>query len=280
MADAPTPTGITYYTPRDTTNSPQNTVPSPASIISLQLPATQSDRWTPSPVTTAQNIEEQGQQPLRLTWNGYSRAKFEDLLQEAHDLDRLGEIEIAENKYRTALGGLQHLLSPTHEDTKKAAYELVSFYAQHDRMDDADAVLGWLCDKLIDRYGIEHKKTVEHLLYILELFDHWSRVNDAITLISRAFDAFEYSDGNRPPTNVPSARNVNPLVQSLNILLQRPQRMSRARAFDATDEPIMVTYQIGLTKSVHGEAAEALLSGLISQCLRHKDKLATQLLEA
>ena len=199
---------------------------------------------------------------------------------EAHDLERLGQTEVAENKYRTALDGLQHLLAPTHEVTKRVAYQLVSFYAQHDRMDDADAVLGWMCDKLIDRWGIDHKKTVDHLLYILELFDRWSRVNDAITLITRAFEALEYTNGHERSTDVRSAQNANPWIQPLNGLLRRPQTISQVRAFDATDEPVVMAYQIGLTKIVHSEAAEAFLLGLISQCLKHLDKLATQLLEA
>ena len=261
-------------------SSPQNCAPSPVNTASLQLPFTQPTRWTPRPVPVTQNIEEQTQWPLRLTWNGRTRAQLQALTQEAYDLDRLGNIEIAENKYRTALDGLQHLLAPTHEETKKVAYQLVSFYAQHDRMDDADAVLGWMCDKLIDRWGIDHKRTVDHLLYILELFNHWSRVDDAIALISRAFEAFGHSDDNERPTDVRSALSSGPWIQSLNNLLQRPQTISEVRAFDATDKPAMMTYQIGLTKIVHGEAAEAFLLGLISQCLKYPDKFATQSFEA
>jgi len=60
------------------------------------------------------------------------------LHRDAHELDPLGNIADAEPKFREALAGLEALLSPTHEDTNTVAYRLAAFYAQHDRIRDAE----------------------------------------------------------------------------------------------------------------------------------------------
>ena len=261
--------------------SPQNSAPTPVNTTPLQLPLPQPVRWTPAvSASNVRQLNEQTPRPFHLTWNGYTRTQLEAMPEEAYELERSGQLEMAEDRFRTALDGLQNLLAPTHEETNKTAYHLASFYAQHDRMDDADAVLGWMCDKHIERWGINHKKTVDHLLYILELFNRWSRVDDAITLITRAFEAFENSDQPQCATGTRSIQTSNSWTQSMTNLLRRPLNTSATRAFDVTDDPVTMTYQIGLAKTAQDEAEKSVLLGLISQCNLHLDKLAAQLFEA
>ena len=53
--------------------------------------------------------------------------------------------------YREALAGFENILSPTQEHTNALAYQLASFYANYNRMDDADRVLNWIVEKQIGR---------------------------------------------------------------------------------------------------------------------------------
>lgn len=109
---------------------------------------------------------------MRLVWNGHSKAEFSAMHRRAHDLERAENFEEAEAKFREALEGLEHLLSPTHEDTNTAAYHLAEFYFKQDRMKDADTVLNWMCEKHFERWGIGHQKTMVHLLHVSDLYNN------------------------------------------------------------------------------------------------------------
>jgi hypothetical protein len=61
-------------------------------------------------------------------------------------LDAEGRHQEAEYRFRNALSGFRHLLSLTHEYTVKTAYQLAAFYANHNRMSDADEVLKWVSE--------------------------------------------------------------------------------------------------------------------------------------
>ena len=71
------------------------------------------------------------------------------------------------------------------------AYELAEFYARNARMRDADHVLEWVSDNIAKTWGINHKRSITHMLHITDLYCVWSRQNDALTLLLRAT---EYQD--------------------------------------------------------------------------------------
>ncbi len=201
---------------------------------------------------------------------------------EAHDLDRLGHFELAEDKFRAALDGLQNVLTPTHEQTSTLAYHLASFYANHNRMNSAYEVLDWMCSKYIERWGIDHKKTVTHLLRVVDMLHSWSRSEDAITIIYQAFEAYEgligagsQSDGGKSP--------VNPLQASSSRGIFSRRALDATTALTPAEEPALANYQLGLAGArakMKDDAAEPLLLGLIAQCEKHPKKLAAQGLEA
>ncbi|KAF4625886.1 hypothetical protein G7Y89_g12275 [Cudoniella acicularis] len=177
-ADAPTPSDIVYTTPH-------NDATSPLYIVSPKVSA-QQPRWTPAPTSHTQHPHH-----LNLLWNGHSKTDFDAVYHEAQELERLARIEDAENKFREALTGFENLFSATHEDTIAVAYRLASFYAQNDRMKDADAVLDWMTEKHIERFGDRCLETIEHLLHVVEMFRNWSRNEDAKAFLSRMLDVLK-----------------------------------------------------------------------------------------
>src|SRR5450432_1061761 len=60
-------------------------------------------------------------------------------------------------------------------------------------MDDADNVIDWMGDKHMERWPIGHKQIRAHLIRIADMLHSWSRVDDAISILSRAANIYEKS---------------------------------------------------------------------------------------
>jgi tetratricopeptide (TPR) repeat protein len=257
-----------YTTPRDDVTSPLYVA---SSEVSAQQP-----RWTPAPSSNAQRPHQ-----LKLIWNGFTRADFEAMFQEAQQLERLARIEDAEVKFREALSGFENLLSATHKVTTAVAYRLASFYAQNDRMKDADAVLDWVTGNHIERFGNRAVETVEHLLYVVEIFSNWSRNEDAMAFLSRIMDVLVEEVKNTQDKAKP-VRNTN----SGNVDRTRPMPHQPRSSDDPMrtidgSEPVTIDLQLGVATgyiNANHKAAEPLLLRLIEQCENHPKDLAVQIL--
>ncbi|KAH0541616.1 hypothetical protein FGG08_003906 [Glutinoglossum americanum] len=274
--DEATPQDTTYMTPR-----PLN-VPSPGSARTPKEPSIPAERWTPTPFSG-------NTQPrfLRLTWNGQTLEALKALRNSAHELDREGDFQNAEGKLREVLAGFENLLSPTHEDTNAVAYELATLYAGHDRMNDADLVLNWMGENHVERWGPNHRKTQTHFLRVVDLFNSWSRSNDAMTFLYRVLDALDKHDsvGTRRnnTSNFDSPLVAQAHVGPPHIAAQQPGPEYVASAVAGTDDPARVDYQLGLARSrtaAFDEAAEPLLLSLIEQCDKYPERLNSQILQA
>lgn len=219
-------------------------------------------------------------------WNGHSLAEIEAIKRGAHQLDDEGDAQGAEEKFREALAGFENLLSPTHEDTNATAYQLATFYAKHNRMDDADLVLDWMAEKHMERWGLDRHETMTHFLRVAELFNSWSRNDDAKTLLYRVIDALDnhISMGERDSAklNPEPLRVAQPQAASPQTT-RRSEPEDIARAFTETEDPVRVDYQLGLAIAharAKGQAAEPLLLRLIEQCDKYPGKLDVQVLQA
>ncbi|KAF2814795.1 uncharacterized protein BDZ99DRAFT_566736 [Mytilinidion resinicola] len=80
-------------------------------------------------------------QTFPLAWNGRNRANLLEVLEAARDSSREGYLDRAEAEFTEALEGHRYLLTPTHEETVKIAYELANFYAEQGRVREVDQVL-------------------------------------------------------------------------------------------------------------------------------------------
>ena len=214
-------------------------------------------------------------------------ADIEAIKREADQLDTEGDVQKAEKRFREALAGFENILSPTHEDTNAAAYRLATFYVNHDRMNDADLVLNWMGEKHVERWGVDHEKTMTHLLYVADLFNSWSRSDEAVIFLYRVLDTWDkqFSIDVRQSTslNPRLPRFTQPKGVTPRRTAQQPELEDISRTFAETDDPVRVDYQLGLANArlTSGDgAAESILLRLIEQCERHPERLNSQILQA
>lgn len=276
MVDEPTPSGVTYNTPR-------NEMPSPSNTVNRTISHPPVGSGTSISASQAEASQTPVLPRFRITWDGYTRADLKIMHEEAHELDYSGNLEAAEKKLRAALDGLRELLPPMHEETNNVAYDLISFYAKNDRMNEADAIIQWTCEQHMERCGVDHTKTVAHILRVVDIFHSCSRMDDATTLIYQTIEAYEQLIGTTSNSDghfVPVKQRQN---RSAATYFRRPYFREPKNVPVPIDEPAMVTYQLGLAdaraKAKDG-AVEPLLLGLIAQCDRHPEKLAGQALKA
>lgn len=267
-----TPAGIVYSTPFTVTFSPKMSKAShkdtPTAFVRADVPRHNEN--------------------LRLVWNGHTKAEFEAMHKRAHELDRSGNVEDAEAEFREALEGFEHVLSPTHDETNTVAYHLADFLAAQGRMTEADAVLNWMGEKHFEDWGMNHKKTVAHLLRVSGMYHSWSRSEDAISLLSRAMARFEKGIKSTPEDETGEDSDTSTVVEPSHGLSTRkpPPRCSSTTSQmndDNPDDPQYVDYQIGLAMAqvkAHDETANHLLQNLIEKCEEHPQELAVQILDA
>ncbi len=249
-------------------------MPSPSMAVSPRVSSAQFDRWTP-------RLTSHLPQPsaIRLVWNGKTKADVEALQEEAHILDDLGKFEDAERKFREALDGLQHLLSPTHEITNAWAYTFATFYAKHGHMHDAELVLNWMYEKHIERWGIRHDKTAMVLLQIVETYHSWSRTEDAILLMRQVMEKHQEVFG----TEGLSLSSVHQHRHNPIVTLAQPSGSPRSPEASHSSDLSFMNRQLSLVNTqtkMKDETAEPLLQSMINQCKKNPDEFGTQWLKA
>jgi tetratricopeptide (TPR) repeat protein len=224
---------------------------------------------------------------LGLIWDGRTKADFEALYKEAQTQEQLGMVEDAEKKFRETLAGFENLLSSTHEDTNAVAYRLASFYVQNDRMKDADTVLDGVTRNHMKSFGINHKKTIDHLFNVVEMFHNWSRTKDAITFLSRIVDAFwepsQNTPDNSPRPHNPDSFGTSSGSEARHARSTQSQTNPLGHSMPTTEarEPAVIEYQLGIATAyikANDEMAEPLLLRLIEQCEKQPKHLAAQAL--
>jgi tetratricopeptide (TPR) repeat protein len=262
-----------YTTPRNDDTSPLN-------IVLPEMPAPQSG-WTAASRSNTQHLHQ-----LKLKWNGRTKTDLEAIFQEAQELERLAMIGDAEKKFREALDGFEYLLSATHEDTSAVAYRLASFYAQNDRMNDADSVLDWVTEKHAERFGKGGSKTVEHILHIVEMFRNWNRNDDA--LLSRIIDVLgeEGEDTDNEATHPPSSNsNSASALPDMSSARTNPRQRRTSGdttgALDCAVQPVVIDLQLGIAAGyikTNDKEAEPFLLRLIEKCEAHPEDFSMQIL--
>jgi hypothetical protein len=215
---------------------------------------------------------------LHLRWNNLTLTDVLNLKGEAARLDRAGDTINAEIKFRDALSGFETLLSPTHEETTITAYQLASFFANQARMNEADRVLDWLGRQYIQRWGLNHGKTISHLLRVTELLQSWARRDDAMVLLSRVLDLRDDMDSDLDPDLVALSTNT---VQDTELYGIDPDVTDQI--FEESTNEVQVESQLrvaNLWLSSTADGLEPILVRLIQQCEKYPEKLRTQTLQA
>lgn len=168
------PPGISYYTPSVFEPSPRGKEAPPVT-------GEDASRWKPEhrPDDTSRSV--------KMMWGDLTKADVNELLKSADRFEQTGYYKEAEEKFRTALSALQHLLPPMHGDTIDLSYRFATFYAQNDRVKDAYAILQWLTECSMHIWGREDRRTLRHLERTIEMMFTWHRITDAATLIHQLF---------------------------------------------------------------------------------------------
>ena len=215
---------------------------------------------------------------LQFRWNNLNLADIHNLKNDAARLDNEGDSANAEIKFRDALSGFENLLSPTHEETAIAAYQLASFFANHDRMKEADKVLDWFGGNYIRRWGLNHEKTISHLLRVIELLQAWERHDDAMLLLRRVLDSWDDLDSDVGPNIVSVGTAV---VQDTELEGIDPDITNHI--FQESSDKLEVDSQlrvVSLWLSTSAEGLEPVLVRLIQQCEKYPETLGVQSLQA
>ena len=265
----PTPPDVKYTTPD---------LPSPCSVNSCLSIRSQAMRWTPTPV-----VEALDKQPQRVAWSGLTSADIETIHMEGHSFEDAEDWDKAEVKFRDALAGCQFLLSPTHEYTKLLTYHLAQFYANSNRMKDADTLLDWMSDSIVSQVSMRDENFTRHLSKIAELLRKWSRIEEAkafgLAVVDLIYASQHEIEGLAAATStrIPHI-NYTKLSASKTQPARAPQEF-----FLALDNPMLIDSQLSLAMT-YVEAKDAgiekRLLVLIRKCEAEPQRLATQLLEA
>lgn len=199
-------------------------------------------------------------------------------MREAARLDKAGDTSNAEKNFRDALSGFETMLSPTHEETTIAAYQLASFFANQDRMKEADKVLDWLGEKYIQRWGLNHGKSIGHFLRVIELLQSWGRRDDVFLLLTRVLDIWDDLDSDIGPSIVSLSSNS---VQDTEVDGIDPNIADQI--FKESSNEIQVESQlrvVSLWLSSKADGLEPILVRLIQQCEKYPEILKAQTLRA
>ena len=182
------------------------------------------------------------------------------------------------------LAGFENLLSSIHPVTKKTAYGLAAFYAENDRMRDADAVLDWITDKHIQAHGFAHSTTLDHLLKVVEIFRNWSRESDAAAYLERILLAVESRTFPKGPSNNKPENLIVIPDDELSGLGTRNQTSATSQPGlemfvppDGPSDPNTLNHHLDMAASGAGgpDAVEQHLFHLIEHCEQYPRELLT-----
>lgn len=126
--------------------------------------------------------------PINLALNRTNLSELRSLLKNASHAGSAGNINEADADFRDAVSGFRFKLSPTHDETIRAAYLYACFYANCGQMTKADAVLDWMSKHQVEKWGSRHENTYLHYARVAELFRSWGRQEDAELLIYKLLD--------------------------------------------------------------------------------------------
>ncbi|KAI0097475.1 hypothetical protein GGR51DRAFT_578148 [Nemania sp. FL0031] len=102
-------------------------------------------------------------------WQGKSLRDLQTMRSKSSDMAAEGKTDEAISQLRVVVAGLESLLTPTHDITKAAAYDLARILGHNNSMDEANAVLNWMNSKSVEKYGLGSSMTVIHYAKVVGL---------------------------------------------------------------------------------------------------------------
>ena len=183
-----------------------------------------------------------------------------------------GRIDDANADFRDAVSGFRCLLSPTNEETLRAGYLYASFYINCGDIDKAEAVLAWMSDHHLRKWGPEHEKTQLHYARMVDLFKSWGLRDRAETIGYKPLNGFQ-DDGSDLVTSFervgsePHQWRSRSATNLENSLPQGDDVDTISRQLDNSDTAL----------SIDISALENELKAIISRCEDESGNLRTSL---
>jgi len=206
-----------------------------------------------------------------------SLAKLRQLKLDAIQSDCEGSLSKAEREFRDAFREARHRFGPTDSYTIKSAYQLASFFAKHSRMGDAYKTLQEVLDSLVEKWILQHLKTIKYLMHVVELHQAWGKHEDISTLLSRIIPLLQkYSDKNY--------LGEAHISRTENDGLESPEDdCSHVINTDAPSTEVQIDTYLGINNArldFETSSFNHLVSQFIDQCKHYPEILATQQFEA
>ena len=227
---------------------------------------------------------EDGAQDLSLGWNGNTRSELIAMFQAARSHASQADSERAETLFLDALKGYGFLLGPTHEDATKVAIAVANFYTEQGRSNDADKVVGDLCQHHIKKFGIEHRRTQQVILQVVELLNGCNRQIDALAFLGRSKELAEANiDEVSPKASKRSKTHRRGSTFRRHAAAPSTELLDIAQNITAGNDPAQVDYGIQVARThvaAKDEAVEAFLKAIIDHCEHDGEALEIQNLQA
>ncbi|KAG5657349.1 hypothetical protein KAF25_005913 [Fusarium avenaceum] len=169
--------------------------------------------------------------PINVELNITTLSQLYDLLGGASRAASAGDFDEAAADFRDAVSGFRFKLSPTHDETLRAAYLYTCFYANLNQMDKSDAILNWMSNHHVKKWGPRHDNAFLHYARMIELFRSWGRQEDAEVLVYKLLDD-ETNEG------------VNLLDLVNESSAQRTMSINLDTSFPETDDPQSISQQL------------------------------------
>ena len=276
-----TPAEVTYTTPRDNVLSPRNALPAgesnKQSLELIVLSDTEDDS----------SGSEHDVPILPTSWHGYTISDVVAVFASARRSAGQGNPEKAIADFSTALEGYQHLLGPTHEDTAKVAFAMASFYTEQNRSTDADQIIQDICRSYIVKFGIEHRRTQQLIMQIVELLTGWNRDDDASTFLTRVEELEEGSPDRFASLSTQRRSRKRKSRARSKASRSQPTALSsmltdEAQEMIAENDPARITRGLEMVRvhvAAKNEAVESFLITIIDHCW-HRPNFEIQAIRA
>ncbi|KAH7160975.1 hypothetical protein EDB81DRAFT_783701, partial [Dactylonectria macrodidyma] len=271
------------------TNNPDILVATPAGNSNPSTPAgLQNDSapagvpitagWTPSYATPSGAWSDTS--TVRADWRNMSHDELRQLKLDAAWSYANGNVHDAEFKFRDALSGFRHRAGSTDNCTLKTAYQLASLYTHLSRMEDAKKVLQWALDSHVNKWSLDHPRTIAHLMQVVELHHSWSKNEIAVDLIREIFGPLTRCSEKEEPRAIVADDDGD--VNSENDPQTQGGGSRDDSGFNDQNETIVDSYLHleGVWLEFHSPTTEQLLNYLITQCERHPQHLTIHALKA
>ncbi|KAJ3535651.1 hypothetical protein NM208_g7047 [Fusarium decemcellulare] len=279
VSDMTTPDGVSYKTPKaldsveDASQTNEDTSEDSESGSGAREDVIMDDELT-----------------LPLSWNGFTRTQLLSMRREGSNLAQQGRLEAAREILTRVLEGFNYLHGAFHEESKKVAYELASLHTLMGDERDADHVLEKLTQAHIKRLGLNHKKTRQHVIHVVELLNGWNRHEDALGLLSLSNEMRQCLDAKGEPDRRRSRKRGRRSRRRMAKVRSPAREETDAMDIDGAESeisadasPSNINYRLDMAHSrvaAKDAGAETLLLALILHCENSPNGLTVQNLRA